>query len=283
MKARRKSEPFYKTTRLDGCDIWTGKYDYGAAAATGAVLRHSTSTAIDLSRRETHFSISREVGDAMGSGAVPYRLFRLEVIGPAVPRKAPETTWYAVLAVRVVEELEPRLALGPQNRELTEFLEDMDTFGKDDAVALANTYRSLGSPAAPDLLPEVRLGARRNAHFFLHDKVVRSISKAYGRADLIKDIDPAAMPLIPFMERLKRRQISQEELSRMVSLSKLPPGYNPRDAATAAQRVVTALLYRDLLSLQKISALVAPYRETFVEDDLNRWLSSAHGPGDVTT
>lgn len=262
------SEPFYKTTRLDGRDIWTGQHDYAAALETGAVLRHPTSTAIDLSRPETYLSVSREIGDAIGSGAVPYRLFRVEVVGEAVQRKAPETTWYAVLALRVMEELEPSLALGPQHQELASLLARLAVFGTEDVRVLANAYRALGRPIPPDLAPEVRTGARRNAHVLLHDKVDRAVAMVFLDGDYrLEEDNPSPMPLLLLMERLKRGLLSPAELVKQLP-QRLPlRSVDELDAAEVARGVVTALLFRDLLSRGKIFLLAAPWLLAFGDDD----------------
>ena len=72
---------YYKATRPDGTDFYTGTIDYAAALATGDVIRHPGKQTWDLP--ESYLSVSVEPADCTGF-EWPCRLFRVEPVGPVL-------------------------------------------------------------------------------------------------------------------------------------------------------------------------------------------------------
>lgn len=106
---------YYKTTDLDGASrrdlTWT----------VGETVRHPTSSTITRSQPWTYLSLALTETDALFGGAIPCRLFRVEPVGEMVKPQWPSSA-RAVLAAKVVEELEPWRALGSNGRQVAAFL-----------------------------------------------------------------------------------------------------------------------------------------------------------------
>jgi len=110
---------YYKATRPDGRDFFSGTIDYAAALVSGDVIRHPDQRVKD--DPSTYLSVSVEPADCTGF-SWPCRLFRVEPVGRAIeasdlPNKR------AVSALRVVEELPAHMALGPNGEAVAALLE----------------------------------------------------------------------------------------------------------------------------------------------------------------
>ncbi len=107
---------YYKATRPDGTDFYSGTIDYAAALASGDVITHPVG---DITQgAESYLSVATVATDCTGMHW-PCRLFVVEPVGdvkhPAssdLPNKA------ACAAVRVVAELPAHEALGPQGEHI---------------------------------------------------------------------------------------------------------------------------------------------------------------------
>lgn len=104
----------YKIVRPDGRDLWTGTTDYRAAMQSGEIIRHPTSQKIYPAWHSTLLSAARRPTQCAYVGWWPWSLFAVEAVGEV--REHPDLLCpgaLAVLAMRVVAELPPTLALGP--------------------------------------------------------------------------------------------------------------------------------------------------------------------------
>jgi hypothetical protein len=111
---------FYKTVSRDGCNLKPNapRLNYEDAFMTGRAVRHPTSTRIDVDDHATFLSIASTPGDSLGNYRYfPGRLFVVEPLGElrcmdeAHPKVGPPT-WYAALALRVVQEKPSWMAFG---------------------------------------------------------------------------------------------------------------------------------------------------------------------------
>ncbi len=253
------SEYFYKTTRSDGRDFKTNTVDYGAALRCGTVLRHPTSTALFPMEYSTYFSVSSVAADSLIS-TFPHRLFRVEAVGPAVRIKHLLPSWYGVLALRVVEELEPHLALGPQGRELIEFLQRTRDLDGTDVLSIAAVFQRLGRPEAPDITPQIRYSPHYKASFV--------VMGGFGR------MEPLDLTVIRRLVNAKpsyaapqagddldfRRSVAFRAMlyALQLKLATLPP-ILLHDVQAVTVRAGIALLYRDLITSEQYAALTEPW------------------------
>jgi hypothetical protein len=119
---------YYKATRPDGTDFYTGKVDYAAALASGEVIRHPGERVKDDAA--TYLSVSIAAADCTGA-QWPCRLFRVEPVGRAtkasdLPNKR------CVSALRVVQELPAHLSLGPNGEAVAAFIAGCAAMNKAD-------------------------------------------------------------------------------------------------------------------------------------------------------
>ena len=70
---------YYKATRPDGTDFYSGDIDYGAALLSGEVVRHPKAKKV-RDAPATYLSVSVEPADCTGF-SWPCRLFRVEPVG----------------------------------------------------------------------------------------------------------------------------------------------------------------------------------------------------------
>jgi hypothetical protein len=119
---------YYKATRLDGTDFYTGTVDYAGALASGEVIRHPDRRVRDDA--STYLSVSIAAADCTGA-EWPCRLFRVEPVGrPTKASSLPSKR--CVSALRVVEELPAHLALGPNGEQVAAFIDACRAMTKDD-------------------------------------------------------------------------------------------------------------------------------------------------------
>jgi len=124
---------YYKATRPDGMDFYTGTVDYAAALASGEILRHPETRRRD--QPATYFAVATVPTDCTGM-KWPCRLFAVHGIGKpmtssALPNKR------AFSALRVVEELPSWQALGPQGQLVAAHIERARHLSADDCRQLA--------------------------------------------------------------------------------------------------------------------------------------------------
>ena len=133
---------YYKATRPDGTDFYTGSVNYAEALASGEVLRHSE-TKKRRDDPQTYFSVSVEPADCTGF-SWPCRLFRVEPVGQVMgSRRNPlqaSPHKRAVSALRVVEELPAWMALGPNGEAVAALIERAARLTADEAKALTAAW-----------------------------------------------------------------------------------------------------------------------------------------------
>ena len=148
---------YYKATRPDGRDFYTGTIDYGAALLSGEVVRHPGKRKV-RNQPATYLSMSVSAADCTGF-SWPCRLFRVEPIGRVgtaddLPSK--RTT----RALRVVEELPAWQAFGPNAEAVVALIARARTLTPDEArrlvaagaAACGLVVRDLITPAQFDAL-----------------------------------------------------------------------------------------------------------------------------------
>ena len=108
----------WKATAPSGRDFRTGTIDYAAALTSGKVLDHPNSHKIVPNKPSTYLSVSTEPAETLIGGLWPCRLFRVEPVGDVLAGLKVSPHKRAVLALRVVEEVEGWRALGPNGREV---------------------------------------------------------------------------------------------------------------------------------------------------------------------
>ena len=124
---------YYKATRLDGTDFYTGSVDYVAALTSGKRVRVRTPVRAYYVCCTRHvFHASDVPTETLIGGSWPCRLF--EVTGRPV---AQERHKFGFRSLAVVREVESWRALGPQGREVAAFVERAKALTDDDARRLA--------------------------------------------------------------------------------------------------------------------------------------------------
>jgi hypothetical protein len=123
---------YYKATRPDGTDFNTGMVDYARALRDGAELFHPTRMV--RNDPSTYFSVSIAPADCTGM-RWPCRLFRVEPVG-RVLRNDGLPNKRCCSRLRVIEELDPTLALGPDGAEVAALIERAKRLTYDEAQQL---------------------------------------------------------------------------------------------------------------------------------------------------
>ena len=138
---------YYKTTRADGKDWRTRRYDYAQALETGEVTRHPTSTVINPADHSTFIHIATTPSDTLSNGFVQARLFQVKPVG-RVKRltcqkcQTVNQNWRAALAFKVVKELPIAEAFGPNGALVMQFFALIAHALKEFFWALARNYES---------------------------------------------------------------------------------------------------------------------------------------------
>lgn len=133
----------YKATRPDGRDHRTGTIDYAAALKSGEVIRHPA----QFRRNEpsTYFSVATAPTACTGM-EWPCRLFRVEPVSRAW-RNDGLAYKRCCSALRVVEELPPHEALGPQGQEVAALIERAGRLTEDEVKRRAAAWAAATDPA----------------------------------------------------------------------------------------------------------------------------------------
>jgi hypothetical protein len=122
---------YYKATRPDGTDFYTGTIKYEVGKRT----THPTSKRRTKDDPSTYLSVSTTATDCTGF-EWPCRLFRVRGVGKAMtatdlPNKR------AFLAVDVVEELPAHMVFGPQGEQVVALIERAARLTSDEAKQLS--------------------------------------------------------------------------------------------------------------------------------------------------
>ena len=109
----------YKLVAVDGIDFFKRENNFRQALENGTIIRHASSEAIREDQHSSFLSVATSPTETPWVGSYPWALFGVEPIGETrtgFPNF--HTHAVAVLALRVIEELPPELALGPFGREI---------------------------------------------------------------------------------------------------------------------------------------------------------------------
>ena len=150
---------YYKATRQDGRDFYSGTIDYGAALLSGEVIRHPAKKV--RNQPETYLSVSVSPTDCTGF-SWPCRLFRVEPVGPVMTNLDASPNKRALSALRVVEELPAWQALGPQGEAMVAIIERCRTLTADEIKRLA-AARAAARAAAWNAARDAAWHAARDA------------------------------------------------------------------------------------------------------------------------
>jgi hypothetical protein len=133
---------YYKATRTDGTDFFTGTVDYAAVCGTGEVIRHPAARRV-RNDPSTYLSVSTSEADCTGF-RWPARLFRVEPVGRVMGsgkrplRASPNKR--AVSALRVIEELPSWRLFGPNGESVVALAERTERLTPDEKERLAAAW-----------------------------------------------------------------------------------------------------------------------------------------------
>lgn len=148
---------FYKLTRADGRDFWTGLVDYAAAYRTGSVLRHPLYGYLPPSQAadNTYFSVATAPSATLGNYIFepdtpnlvpPSRLFEVEAVGKVTPlERFGRHDWRALQAMRVTKEHPAERVLGPNHEAVTAFFAAVKAKSGADLKRLAPSPRVISA------------------------------------------------------------------------------------------------------------------------------------------
>lgn len=142
------SAPLWKATAPSGRDFRTGTIDY-ATQVDGGLVTHPNSEKIVPNEPTTYLSVSTEPAETLIGGSWPCRLFRVEAVGDVVAGLDISPHKRAVLALRVIEEVEGWRALGPHGREVAAIIARAALLAPDEVSRLDAAW-STASFAARD-------------------------------------------------------------------------------------------------------------------------------------
>ena len=108
---------YYKSTRMDGTDFFSGRVDYGSALLSGEPVEHPVKMPWRLRASAPHYLSVATVATGCEGMKWPCRLFRVEPVG-RLRRSLSYPHVRGVAALRVVEELPGHMALGPQGEHV---------------------------------------------------------------------------------------------------------------------------------------------------------------------
>ena len=173
----------WKATAPSGRDFRTGTIDYAAALTSGKVLDHPNSHKIVPNKPSTYLSVSTEPAETLIGGLWPCRLFRVEPVGDVLAGLKVSPHKRAVLALRVVEEVEGWRALGPNGREVAAVIARAALLTTDEIsrVVAAGTAAGTAAEAAP------RSAASDAAGYAAWDGGGSAV-KAAARAAVVRDL-----------------------------------------------------------------------------------------------
>jgi hypothetical protein len=169
---------YYKATRLDGTDFRTGTLRY----EVGQTVEHPTSKRfgdMGSNRPSTYLSVSVEPGEVLTGGAWPCRVFRVEPVGRTVKRTDGVFGFKrGCRALRVVEELPARTALGPNGEAVAALIDRARRLTVAEIRALGAAWRA-AMGAAMGAAGDAAWDAARDA---ARDAAWRAARDAAGRA-----------------------------------------------------------------------------------------------------
>lgn len=169
---------YYKATRPDGRDFYSGTIDYAAALASGEVIRHPSKRKV-RNDAGTYLSVSTEPADCTGF-RWPCRLFRVEPVG-RVGTSGDYPHKRTTRALRVVEELPAWQALGPNGERVAAFIDALGTLTADDwrrvAAAWEATWAAVRAAAGAAAWVAARVAARAAARAAAWEAAVAMVAR----------------------------------------------------------------------------------------------------------
>jgi hypothetical protein len=128
---------YYKATRPDGLDFWTGTIAY----RPGVTVGHPVSRCYaDMRPNDpgTYLSVSTEPGEVLTGGSWPCRVFRVDPVDRTVARTDGMYPWKrGCVSVRVLEEVPAYVALGPNGERVAALVERVRRLTVEEATQLA--------------------------------------------------------------------------------------------------------------------------------------------------
>jgi hypothetical protein len=128
---------YYKATRPDGLDFWTGTIAY----RPGVTVGHPVSRCYaDMRPNDpgTYLSVSTEPGEVLTGGSWPCRVFRVDPVDRTVARTDGMYPWKrGCVSVRVLEEVPAYVALGPNGERVAALVERVRRLTAEEATQLA--------------------------------------------------------------------------------------------------------------------------------------------------
>ena len=157
---------FYKATRPDGTDFYTGQVDYAAALASGEPLPELPGGGEFPG--EGWYHLATVPTECVGM-SWPCRLFEVEPVG-SVHTDTDHPHKIGTTSVRVLREVDAHQALGPQGEHVAALIERCRTLTGDDLdrlyaawVAAQDTARDAARVVARDATWDATRGANRVA------------------------------------------------------------------------------------------------------------------------
>lgn len=126
---------YFKATRMDGTDFYSGKIDYAAALAAGTTIKHPHPSRVGSSDARGYLSVATVSTDCTGF-SWPARLFAVESVneewapGEGLPNKR------ATHELRVVGEIPADMLFGPQGEACIAIIDQFTALPEPDKYRL---------------------------------------------------------------------------------------------------------------------------------------------------
>lgn len=128
---------YYKATRPDGTDFFSGKVDYGAALASGEIVSHPSSDQAVANYPDTYLSISVEPTGTMVGGKWPCRLFEVEPVGEVLDGLSAHPHKRTCTSLRVLREVESWRVFGPNGNDVAAIIERASRLSGEEVLHLS--------------------------------------------------------------------------------------------------------------------------------------------------
>lgn len=184
----------WKATAPSGRDFRTGAIDYAARVGSGRIVAHTTSEKIVPNKPATYLSVSTEPAETLIGGTWPCRLFRVEAVGQVVDGLNVSPHKRAVLALRVIEEVEGWRALGPNGREVAAIIARAALLTRDEIHRLAVARRAAraaardAARAVADAVGDIAYYAAADAIGGIPDVAAGAATRSAVEAALVRDL-----------------------------------------------------------------------------------------------
>lgn len=147
------STQFFKAVRPDGTDFRTGTIDYAAALGAGPITLPTVDDPQCCTGAVLH--ASTVATETLIGGSWPCRLFLVE--GEPVAEEGHKLGFFSL---RVVEEINPHLALGPNGPQVARMIEQARHLTEDQVVAIEAAWEAAWEAAREAARDAAREAAR---------------------------------------------------------------------------------------------------------------------------